>query len=53
MSGKNRDQTRVIAAELKRTNAATISLRSSRVRVAVKATNEQWFAASHALVALR
>jgi acetate kinase len=39
--------------EANRTNAATISHRSSRVRVAVEANNEEWVAASHALAALR
>jgi acetate kinase len=36
-----------------RSNGATISRPGSRVRVAVEPTNEEWVAASHALLALR
>ncbi|MGZ5122284.1 MAG: acetate/propionate family kinase [Burkholderiales bacterium] len=36
-----------------RANAPTISRASSRVRIAVEATNEEWVAASHAVHAIR
>ena len=39
--------------EANRSNASTISRRTSRVRVAVAPTNEEWMAARHAIVALR
>jgi acetate kinase len=42
-----------IDEEANRANAPTISRASSRVRIAVEPTNEEWVAASHALRAIR